>query len=291
MSQQSDEEVLMRNYLLGVIDEAEQEKVEERLLCDDDFAERLSTAQDNLIDDYVFGALSESERESFAKNFIITNERHKKMLLAQSIEFYVDEHYGRQALLQPDDSPPPPSWWRNSLQLLQSYKMWLVVPALVILLFFLTPKIVRWLKPDQAAPGRVQRENIERQIAELNKRPADQQPQGQSAYELALQPTMLREEGGIKRVTLTGDIKLLTLKLALPQAQQEKYDALTLTGEGEELFAIAGLTPQAEAGVAVVVLKIPTEFLTRGDYEIQLRGGASDSQPYSTVRYYFRVLK
>src|SRR5215213_8963501 len=126
MSQQSDEEVLMRNYLLGVIDEAEQEKVEERLLCDDDFAERLSTAQDNLIDDYVFGALSESERESFAKNFILTDERRKKMLLAQSIEFYVDEHYSPQAPLRPDDSHHPSPWWRNSLQLLQSYKMWLI---------------------------------------------------------------------------------------------------------------------------------------------------------------------
>jgi hypothetical protein len=291
MSRQSNEEVLMRNYLLGVIDEAQQEQVEERLLSDDGFAERLSTAQDNLIDDYVFGALSESERESFDQNFILTDERRKKMLLAQTIEIYVDEHQGLQAP-QLNESHLPSPWWRNPVQLLQSYRTWLALSAIGLLLVFLTPKIVRWFKPpDQAALVREQRAKIERQVAALNRGPADQQPQGPATYELALQPTLLREDGGIKRVTLTGDIKLLTLKLVLPQSQHEKYNALMLTGEGEELFAIEGLTPQADAGGAVVLLKIPSEFLARDDYQIQLRGAGGDSPPDSVVRYYFRVLK
>lgn len=290
MSQQSDEELLMRNYLLGGLDEERQEQVEERLLSDDSFAEKLSEAQDNLIDDYVFDALSESERESFDKNFILTDERRKKMLFAQTIEIYVDEHYGQQPSPS-DDSHLPSPGWRNPLQLLRSNKAWLAIPAIVLLLFFLTPKIVRWLKSDdQVALVRARRASIERQIAELNQRPTDQSVQALPTYELALQPTLLREDGGIKQVTLTDDIKLLTLKLALSQGQHEKYRALVLTVEGDELFAVEGLTPETDVGVAVVLLKIPSEFLTTGDYQIQLRGVAAGGQPDNAVRYNFRVI-
>jgi anti-sigma-K factor RskA len=291
MSRQSAEEVLMRNYLLSVLDEEEQEQVEERLLVDEGFARRLSTAQDHLIDDYVFDALSEIERESFEKNFIITDERRKKMLLARTLEVYVDERYRPQPA-QPDNSHLPSAWWRNLLHLLRSHKAWIAVPAIVLLLFFLTPKIFRWTKPlDPIANIQSQRANIERQIAELNKRSTDQRVQALSAYELALQPTQLREDGGIKSVTLTSDIKLLALKLALPQVKREKYSALVLTVEGDELFAVEELTPETDAGVPVVLLKIPSEFLITGDDQVQLRGVAAPGQLDNPVRYNFRVIK
>ncbi|MGA9993889.1 MAG: hypothetical protein WBP93_00680 [Pyrinomonadaceae bacterium] len=291
MRQQRDEEVLMRNYLLGILSDEEQEQVEERLLCDDGFAERLSAAQNNLIDDYVFDALSESERESFAQNFILNDERRKKMLLAQSLEIYVDEHYGPQPS-RPDDFPLPPPWWRSPLHLLSSHKTWLATPVIVLLLVFLIPKIVSRLKPSNpVALISTQRASIERQIAELNKRPADQNVQALPKYELALQPTLLRAGGGIAHVILNSDIKLLVLKLALPQPQREKYSALVLTVEGEELFAAGELTRETDAGGGVVILKIPSEFLTTGDYQIQLRGVVADGQLDNPVRYNFRVIK
>jgi anti-sigma-K factor RskA len=290
MSQQSNDEVLMRNYLLGELDEGRQEQVEERLLYDDDFAEKLSTAQDALIDDYVFDALPEGERQSFEKNFVLNDERRDKILFAQTFEIYVDERYGQQPPTLDNAHPPPPSW-RNPLPFLRAHKAWAAISAIVALLLFLTPTMVRWIKPppDQVALLRARRASIERQIAEVNNRPTNQSSQAPTS-ELVLQPTLLREDSGIKRVILTEDIKLLTLKLTLPQAQHENYRALVLTVEGDELFAIDGLRFESDAGVATVLLKIPSEFLMTGDYQIQLRGEAADGSVSDAVRYNFRVI-
>jgi hypothetical protein len=290
MRQQSDEEVLLRNYLLGDLDEARREQVEERLLCDDGFAEKLSAAQDALIDDYTFNALSENERESFDKNFILDEERRRKMVFAQTFEVYVDERYESRPPTR-DESRLSPASWSNPWPFLRAHKAWASAAAIVLLLLFLTPAMLRRLRsPDEAALVRERRERIERQVAELNQRRADGSVPSLPALELALQPTLLREDGGLKRAVLSNDIKLLTLKLMLPQVRHENYRALVLTVEGDELFAADALTAEPEAGVATVLLNIPTEFLTTGDYQIQLRGKEADGRLAEAVRYNFRII-
>jgi hypothetical protein len=286
MSWQSDEEVLLRNYLLGVLDEARREQVEERLFYEDGFAEKLSAAQDALIDDYVFDALPAGERESFGKNFVFDDERRGKLLFAQTLEVYVDERCGAPTAL--DDQQLPAAWWRDALQFLRAHKTAAVVSAFAILLLLLTPALVRWLRPpDRNIIFAARRADIERRMAELNKRPADPNITALPSTELALQPTILRDDSGIKRAPLAEGVKLLTLKLSLPLARQDNYRALVLTVEGDELFAVDGLTPEADA--ATILLRIPTEFLATGDYQIQLRGAAAglDGSP---VRYSFRVI-
>lgn len=86
MIQQRDEEAMMRSYLLGDLDETLREEVEKRILCDSGFAERLSVAQDHLIDDSVFDGLSEGELESFQNNFVTNEERRNKIRIAQAFE-------------------------------------------------------------------------------------------------------------------------------------------------------------------------------------------------------------
>jgi hypothetical protein len=291
MSQRSEEEVLLRNYLLGGLNEATREQLEERLLCDDDFAERLSAAQDDLIDDYVFEALSEGERASFDKNFIIDEERRRKMRFVQAMEIYVGEHEETQPRTRVETLPPltptgvPLSFFRT-------HKAWITVSAFVLLLLFFTPAILRRLRtPDQAALLRERRASIERQVAELNRPPEGQSVQSLPAFELALQPSRLREDGGLQRATLTNDVKLLALKLSLPQVRHENYSAVVLTVEGEELFAVNNLKSEVDAGLAAVRLNIPTEFLATSDYQIQLRAVAADGSSAETGRYSFRVIK
>lgn len=285
MSWQSDEEVLLRNYLLGALDEAQQVQVEERLLSENGFEEKLSAAQDALIDDYVFDALSHSEREKFEKNFVFDREREHKLRFAQTLEVYVDEHY-EQPRVADDDSRHSASWWQNALQFLRSHRALTATSAFgLLLLILISVQVWRSYRPRPSA----QREHIERQIAELN-RPNQTIPALPST-ELTLQPTILRESGGLTRVTLTEESKLLTLKLSLPEARQESYRALVLTVEGNELFAVNGLKSEVDEGVGIVRLKIPAEFLAPDDYQIQLWGMAPNLPAGDAVRYYFRLIK
>lgn len=276
MSLRNDEESLLRDYLLGRLDESARERIEERLLDDDEFEESLSAAQDALIDDYVFDALPASERESFDQNFVIDGERRHKLLFAQTAKVYMDERAVRQ---------PP---WKRLLPFLKGHKTVVAISAAAVLLvLLLAPAALRLLRPPD--PAALQRERRERLAARFNQRPADESIRALPASELYLQP-MLREESVIPRVTLTDDIKRLTLNLTPPEARHDSYKATVLPVGGEELFIIRGLKPETDAEGALIPLNIPTEFLRTGDYEIQLRGGAEDDHSLEPKRYYFRVI-
>jgi Uncharacterized protein conserved in bacteria len=287
MNSQNDEELLRKDYLLGQLSDQMREQVEERLLDDDDFVERLSTTEDDLIDDYVFGALSESERRSFEDNFVINDERRRKVQFAQSVDLYLDK------LADPQPSPVTPvhssPWWTTPLQLLQSYIFWIAVPVFALLLVFVGPKIVRWIKPsDPVAVVQTNRALIEHQIEEFNKLSTGH---NLASYELALDATpILRDKGGIKRVTLAPNTGFLDLKLAVLSPPRQKYRALVSTVEGVEQFAVA-LERDNNSGPGSVLFKIPTQFLNTGDYQIQLSGVGPDGQLDNPVRYYFGVIK
>jgi len=291
MIRQSDEEAIMRSYLLGDLDEARQEQVEERVLCDAAFADRLAAAQDNLIDDFVFNVLCESERESFQKNFVLNDERRNKLLIAHAFEEYVENAPERRRAII-NDPRLASGLWRNILLLLQRHKLWVTfsLTAALLLLFLLAPKITRQLLPNKSAPPFVeQRASIERQIAELNRHPS--LAANQATLELTLQPTLLREGGEIRKILLTAELEFVSLKLEIPRGRRyEVYDAMVRTVDGGELFAVSDLKAMDGTDSGLILLRIPSEFLPKADYQIELRGTVAGAPPVEIARFDFRVI-
>jgi CHAT domain-containing protein len=79
----------IREYLLGnLAGEEQREKIEERLLTDDDYFEELEIVKGELIDQYVGGALTNAERERFEQHFLTTSDRHRHVRLAQGLKEY-----------------------------------------------------------------------------------------------------------------------------------------------------------------------------------------------------------
>ena len=77
-SQRSQGRELLKSYLLGVASAGEREAVEDEYLSDKRSAKRLLRAEDDLIEDYVRGALTRHERALFEKNFLCTAERRRR---------------------------------------------------------------------------------------------------------------------------------------------------------------------------------------------------------------------
>ncbi len=99
MNWYSEEDKLLRRYLLDDVTAEERRLVESRLLSSDestasidedepDFVDRLLLAEDELIDDYASEVLSVRERELFDSNFQLTPERKQKLLFAEQIASY-----------------------------------------------------------------------------------------------------------------------------------------------------------------------------------------------------------
>src|SRR5215204_7384299 len=81
--------ITIRDLLLGKLAGKDQrEKVEERLLTDDEYFEGLEIVKDELIDHYVVGALTNAERERFEQHFLTTRDRRRNLRLAQGLKEY-----------------------------------------------------------------------------------------------------------------------------------------------------------------------------------------------------------
>src|SRR5215213_3442680 len=79
----------IRDYLLGdAAGEDRREKLEERLLADDEYFEEFEIVKGELVDQYVGGALTDAERERFERHFLTTNDRHRSLRLAQGLREY-----------------------------------------------------------------------------------------------------------------------------------------------------------------------------------------------------------
>ncbi|MCU1267745.1 MAG: hypothetical protein JWM21_4063 [Acidobacteria bacterium] len=79
-------EKTIREYLLGrVLDETRLEGLEELLFTDEDFCSQVALAEDELINDYVFGRLGDDDAESFRATLAGNSERRFKLELTQAL--------------------------------------------------------------------------------------------------------------------------------------------------------------------------------------------------------------
>ena len=64
----------IRRYLLGPLSANEQQKIEERLMTEDDFFEQLEISKDEVLEDYCAGDLTATEREWLEHHFLASPE-------------------------------------------------------------------------------------------------------------------------------------------------------------------------------------------------------------------------
>ena len=87
----------VRRYLLGQLEEAEQERIELQLLTDPSFGEEFDTVVDELTDQYVRNELSDDERKRAEKHFLNTPERRQKLAFATELLGQADAERGERA--------------------------------------------------------------------------------------------------------------------------------------------------------------------------------------------------
>ena len=87
-------EKTIRKYLLGTLPQTRAERLEERLLTDDELAEKVSLIEDELIEDYARDALNPREREQFKNYFLVTPKRHQKLMTVRGLRNYALETAG-----------------------------------------------------------------------------------------------------------------------------------------------------------------------------------------------------
>jgi hypothetical protein len=86
------EEQVIRAYFLGELPAPEQDWIEERLFIDRDFFETSLIVEDEILDAYALGLLSEHERRKLEKSFLVSPQQLDKLAFVKTLEQYISEH-------------------------------------------------------------------------------------------------------------------------------------------------------------------------------------------------------
>jgi hypothetical protein len=103
----------MIRYLLGDVPEDEQIRIEERFFTDDEYFEQLLAFEDDLIDDYVNGELTDRERKQFEGYFLASPTRRQRVEFAKTFMRAGSLPALAEIAMPGEARPEPVPWWRN----------------------------------------------------------------------------------------------------------------------------------------------------------------------------------
>jgi hypothetical protein len=305
-----DNDELFIRYLLGELDDKEQEEVEEQYISDPAFYEHLLAVEDDLIDAYAEGGLSQERKARFENHFLRSPERQTRVGFAEAWTTYISRQSGSAekrpvikekgflSFLRAAASPSP---------LLAA-----AVVLITILAGGLTLEILRLRSSIaraelEAAVLQRQNENLERQVDEaknhslelagrLEKEQTDSGPQNTDPVDKVsseivsffLVPGLVRGTGDTRKNVIPTGTRLVNLNLSFEDPQYESYDVSITTVDGHETWRKNDIKPQSKNGGKSITIRVPSGSFTTNDYIVNLIGTGSNDK---IARYFFSVTK
>ena len=328
MRDEADNEKLLTMYLLGSLPEEQRLQVEAEFLSDDHRYERLLALENELFYDYAQNKLSPGEREQFEKRFLSSELNRKKAMIASALTRKMSESASIEATEKNIADREPQRFWQSLkfyfVDQSAAMKVSLAASAIVTLaLIWLIIGIVRLRNEfDQILAQQAVQEDRLRQQAQQERARADElnlklkreidenemlqqelsKMQAQSAVQelrapsvisLALAPSIARAQApGMKRLYLPPGAILLILQLKLKgEVEYNSYHATLLTVEGAERWSQDMLSVKRTGSGRSVELWLPARTLAPGDYELRLKGYASDGTLEETGDYYYLSIR
>ncbi len=304
---QQDEELIAR-YLLGELSEAEQTQLEERAFSDPDYLQQVRAGEKDLIDEYVRGELSETMRPAFERRFFASAHRRRQIEFARAFTQVVAEG---AATASSDVAPAAITSWWNSFLLLRrgphlAFRFSLAAIALIVIVGGVW--LVREFNQSRREQARIQAQATPAKAvakpteerAQNEPQPAPSQhdrPEGRQipppvVASLLLLPGTSRGAESHPHLTITPATSTAQLRVVLESGDEYKSYAVELrTISGKVVRSLTGLPAHPGPGGRAVVLTLPANLLTTGDYELTLNGINEQKRAEPLGYYYFSVRK
>lgn len=294
----------LRAYLLGELAEQERLQLDQRLLTDDDVAERVRLVEAQLIDEYVAGELDARTAGVFHTQFLKTDARREQVRLSAALRDYS----AVSATARPVLRPVATRSWRERFTEFFALKpgpAWAAAGsfALLVLVLGLAWYLSRQSRqsdapiahqpPVNAASPAATQTQVVAQVPPAAPTPPQLKPTPSeppvAVASFVLLPGALRGPGEMTRVAVPrGERAILRLSLILEDPAPGTYQAELANADGQTVTVRKGLKPYKN-GQTKIVVDLPARLLQTGDYQIKL-GRETDGQFTSVGRYYFRAL-
>jgi hypothetical protein len=256
-----DQENLIRRFLLGDLASEQLDRIDQRLLVDEDFLDEVDVAEDELIDDYLRDKLIATDNELFERNFMITDERREHLEFTRGFhKALAVSPAAKETRIELVDDRHSRLWtWprgRRTLAIGSALGLLLIGSVLVVLWRVTIRRkaaaqatsVQGQLKPNpQNDPGTTvengdnvnkaaPRSDLGRNDNQATHKAADEHPNDKdlsaqnqqrartlSVLSVALEPGVLRggEDNGVKRISVPNGANTVRLKLSLPAGEAE----------------------------------------------------------------------
>jgi hypothetical protein len=295
------DEAVLRKYLLGDMSPEEQEEIELWLMSNEDAYCLLEAAEDDLIDDSFAGRLAPRDLDRFQNHFLVAPERQRKLQFSRSFKRAID------AAAQPVRLEFPS---RPGLLDFLRFRPALVYATSALIVILLTGNVWSLLKVAE-----LQRElgSVTSQVTELGrdrddlKRQLDESQAAALALQAAIPPPkpsaapvllamnlvpgITRSSNEIPTITLTSNASRVRFSLALLDDNFTVYRVSLMNADSREIWTENKVSPTAARDGKTIVLNVPAEVLSSGDFSFSLMGVPDSGTPESIARYYFRAVR
>lgn len=243
----------LRAFLLGRLSETEVERIEYLLLSDDGLYELLLATEEELIDEYLRGTLSDADVSSFLGYLDRLPGARKRIDFARKLGENL--HASQTAAAA----------WRNRWrQAARGFS-----------------QILLGMNPAWAGAIVVAGLGVAIYTSIAAREPAL----------LVLSAGLTRSEGDIPALSLSASGRRLEVMLELGVRSHDRYRATLRDAESRAIFSSEGLRAMATERQLLVPFSIPAEGLEPGDYSVSLEGEVGPTAHEPVRKYLFRLLE
>jgi hypothetical protein len=273
MNEEPVSDALLRQFLLGQVDDQERQRLESMFVTGALSRERVMAAEQHLMDDFLDDSLTPEDRERFLAQYGETPAEQRKLRIAQSIHDWA----ARSAT---GVGAAAGSRWSRLFE-----RVWLkpavVVPIAAVVLIAIVVAVIalrsRWEQRDMHLA-------MQQELARLNSPSILSEP---SVSTVTLTPGALRGAEGEKEVVPSANAEFVELHLVWTQTERfPSYQASIGRFEDEEKFNVGTLQLDNDN---VIRLRLPSRYLTRGLYQIEISGVAANGATGPAEEYMFVV--
>lgn len=269
---------LLRQFLLGNVDDQERQRLESMFVTGALSRERVIAAEQHLLDDYLENSLTPGDRERFLAQYGATPEEQRKLWIAKSIQEWAALSQEGTAVAAADASR-----WIGVRQ-----RSWLkpvyVIPVAAVFLVAIIYGGV-WLR------SRWEKQNrhlaMQQELIRLN---APSTARDVSPATLTLMPGAVRSAEAEHELTPPANVESVELRLVW--TQKERYPSYQATirrfDDEQDLFTIPDLQLDPNN---IVRLKVSPRYLTHGLYQVELSGVPAGGVATAAEEYRFVVTR
>jgi len=255
----------VRRYLLGQLPEADEERLELRLLTEPAFIEEFDTVVDEITYQYAGGELSASERQRVEKHFLTARQRRDNATFASTlINYAAASRKTKEAKVAEDAARiPQAGWWERLVAFWTSQNAAFRVAMATAIVVIMVGGGLLTLRPTRG-------------------------PQNFASIELTASSSDRAEGPQSQRFKLAPETDAVRILLHLPEQSTpyRNYRVEIVTQDGTRRFLeVAEQNPRTVTAVA------PADMLTPGRYALNVFAANTDGNEARLPDTYFLIIE